>query len=406
MPGAATMDARGSTSGRAQAARPGPALGESCGHARRVRAWRPCGGRKVEADDIVAPAPGPRQPPPREDGPDGSLAGPGVVGARGTRVPEPLASVRRTRRGIKANRRVGHALLQFATGRPGDWPEMSAIARVSTHLLQAFRHVLMATEAARCLRESSGRPRGPNRNIMCPGRTRRLPRRNSLCSAWPGAQKQMRSLLCYRFATRRLSRHTACMTPLGTSEQGIQSACGRVSAYPPMSDARPYWRVTYTMNGVRHNASGGRTGAVRPPKGCPHPYDSGFRKRKARTCPVWRTARPVDECAAGAAVSPSGVVRRIPGWTRWYVDKYLRPVLAQVRAIDVTKAHYRQILNMAPTQKEGNQVKRRLSSFVKWARRMDFLSSQQQADLDVAAVGQPQWGTGTPVPACGGPNGG
>lgn len=65
----------------------------------------------------------------------------------------------------------------------------------------------------------------------------------------------------------------------------------------------------------------------------------------------------------------------------YYLDTYIRPVLDDKRVEQWSKRHFREIVNAAPTEDEGKQVKKRLSALVHWAARAEYCTTQQALNV-------------------------
>lgn len=162
----------------------------------------------------------------------------------------------------------------------------------------------------------------------------------------------------------------------------FQSWCGRVKAVPPKDRAYdPYWRLEFHEFGRRRQPRGGKTRASATNKvaDCLARLDAGTSTNRDK-----RVGDLLDEWfRAGPGERPRG-----KQWSEgtqfsneWYADRYIREHAGKVRAKDLDKRVYARILNAAPTAKEADQARRRLSGFLTWAHTADAISAQQKIDL-------------------------
>ncbi|HUZ84081.1 MAG TPA: tyrosine-type recombinase/integrase [Gaiellales bacterium] len=167
----------------------------------------------------------------------------------------------------------------------------------------------------------------------------------------------------------------------------FQSSDERVRALPPADRWRdPYWRLEYDQHGRRRQPSGGRTRASAERKMALElrRLDAGLdddlpRRRGSEVLDAWLApGQPHKGGRPWSAGSRAGYT--------WYTNRYLRPVLGELRAEEWDRRAFRAVVNQAVTRKEGLQIRRRLSALLSWALTAGYLHENQ-----VLALRAVQW---------------
>lgn len=179
---------------------------------------------------------------------------------------------------------------------------------------------------------------------------------------------------------RRLDADPAENTP-------FQSADERVRALPPVDRwCDPYWRLEYEQHGRRRQPSGGRTRTTAERKMALElrrldaDLDGDLQRRRGdEVLDAWLT--PGQAHKGGQPWSPGTRAGYV-----WYANRYMRPVLGELRAEEWGRRPYRAVVKLAPTRKEGMQVRRRLSALLSWALTTGYLDEGQ-----VLALRAVQW---------------
>jgi integrase len=163
----------------------------------------------------------------------------------------------------------------------------------------------------------------------------------------------------------------------------VEMECG-ILVYPPQQEGEP-WRAAFTENGQRRFRQA--------------MTEAGLAAKLAKVTERLATRAPNLEQPGSALIAHYLDPDRLPvteRWSRKHADtqtrlctRFAEPVIAAVTCQDITVAHMQQIVDSAPTAKEGDRLRRCLSAMVTAGLKGGYLVSPQLREVHWKPAGRP-----------------